>query len=415
MAEKKISQFVQQQANSPIPWFPNRQFYTNDFCYSNNILLQCKASHVSNASSIIPDIQASRWFPVSSYPLTKSQREAIITPIDGTQIRQTDDIPFIYTYQNGQWMLQNYTASFIRNVGATKQAPVVNTAIKLGITECILGSSISYNNTTGIFTLQGGGIYDFKAGVGTCYANVAAYIITSWQMSTDMTNWSYIGNSKMELTSSNTWGNVPASSDAGGTQEFNQTTYLRYVPMNISGVTQIGDASTFTQGGTKQTCWAEIREIARNVNFKVNVQTDADISMIQKTYGSVYRSTGSSPAQSVGTSPTNVLFTNGGENTGVTQTLNSGTPFTITKAGVYLIIGAVHSDTDGATGSDFNGIIAKNGVSISGTSRTWGDADHCVALNTTTYCNIGDTISLQAWGGISASLKGASLSIVQIA
>lgn len=172
-------------------------------------------------------------------------------------------------------MLQNYSASFLRVVSSAKQTPALNTSVKFGVNEASIGSSISYNNTTGIFTLLGGGIYEFKGGLGTCYSGASGgWIASTWQKSTDGTNWIPIGMARIDLCNSNPWAHVPNINDAGGTLEFAQTTYLRYVPTVINSVSQIGDNSVLSQVGSNQYCWAEIREVSISCNFDVKLNYD---------------------------------------------------------------------------------------------------------------------------------------------
>lgn len=270
----KISDLINPTVRDVVPWSEGTDYTTDRIVIVGNSLLKCISTHTSSPS-VIADIQSGKWFTISPFSMTKMEREAVTSPINGMQVLETDSIPYVYTYLNGNWMLQNYTASFLRVYNSVKQAPSTSTPIKFNTVDVSLGDSISFNSSTGIFTLQAGGIYEFKGGLGTCYSNNSGgWISSSWQKSTDGTNWTICGNAKMELVSANAWSHVPAMSDAGGYVKADQTLYLRYIPTNITSVSQIGDNSVQAAVGTNQYAWAEIREQSRSSNFKIKLIRD---------------------------------------------------------------------------------------------------------------------------------------------
>lgn len=78
----------------------------------------------------------------------------------------------------------NSAFSMVSNIGAL--TPVAAAAILFGTTEAALGSKIAYDAATGIWTLQGGGVYELQAGCNTgTFSGATGLFAFRWR---DITN-----------------------------------------------------------------------------------------------------------------------------------------------------------------------------------------------------------------------------------
>jgi hypothetical protein len=173
----------------------------------------------------------------------------------------------VFRKQNGGRISTNGVYGYLRVRCTTNKTITKGSPILFDTTTLIQGDTISYDSTTGIFTLKENSNYEFVGSGGNASNSWVAY---QWQMSFDKINWTNRDAGSMILSPSNGWGYTGGNNLANGSINATQPVYLRLITtMDVSSQT-IGDLygdNYFDEYG-----WASVKEIAKSQSVLIRPQ-----------------------------------------------------------------------------------------------------------------------------------------------